>query len=268
MVYKINKKIKDLCLLISFFILCIILNWDIFKNLFPKKYNNIIYKKSTKSIEPKKSSDSVFIKNSREYWEKRYANGGNSGVGSYNYLAEFKAEILNNFVTKNNINTVIEWGSGDCNQLSLANYKNYIGYDVSQTAIRICSKKFENDSTKKFFHLDNNFVNDKKADLSISLDVIYHLIEDDVFDLYMNNLFSSSNKFVCIYSTNNNSGGEQHVKHRKFTDWIDIHMSKNWKLKEFIPNKYRISRKKREITSQADFYFYEKNERKSHFYFF
>ena len=36
-------------------------------------------------------------------------------------------------------------------------------------------------------------------------------------------------------------------------------MSKNWKLKEFIPNKYRISRKNREITSQADFYFYEKN---------
>ena len=63
--------------------------------------NNIVYKNSTKSIEPKKSSNSVFIKNSHEYWEKRYASGGNSGAGSYNYLAEFKAEILNNFVTKN-----------------------------------------------------------------------------------------------------------------------------------------------------------------------
>ena len=259
MFYKINKKLKDLCLLISFFAFCIILNWDIFKKLLPKKLNNNVSKKNTKSIEQKKSSDSVFIKNSREYWEKRYASGGNSGAGSYNYLAEFKAEILNNFVTKNNINTVIEWGSGDCNQLSLANYKNYIGYDVSQTAIRICSKKFKNDSTKKFIYLDNNFVNDKKADLSISLDVIYHLIEDDVFDLYMNNLFSSSNKFVCIYSSNNNSGGGKHVKHRKFTDWIDKYMSKDWKLKEFIPNKYHISRKNREITSQADFYFYEKN---------
>ena len=101
-------------------------------------------------------------------------------------------------------------------------------------------------------------MNDKKADLSISLDVIYHLIEDDVFDLYMNNLFSSSNKFVCIYSSNSNSGGK-HVKHRKFTDWIDKYMSKDWKLKEFIPNKYHIRRKNREITSQADFYFYEKN---------
>ena len=105
MLYKINKKLKDLCLLISFFALCIISNWYIFKKLLPKKLNNIVYKNNTKSIEPKKSSDSVFIKNSREYWEKRYASGGNSGAGSYNYLAEFKAEILNNFVTENNINS-------------------------------------------------------------------------------------------------------------------------------------------------------------------
>lgn len=30
---------------------------------------------------------------SDQYWEKRYANGGNSGSGSYSKLAEFKAEL-------------------------------------------------------------------------------------------------------------------------------------------------------------------------------
>ena len=86
----------------------------------------------------------------------------------------------------------IEWGSGECNQLSLANYKNYIGYDISQTAIKICKNKFNNDKTKMFIHMSDNFTNNIKADLSISLDEIYHLLEDNAFNLYMQNLFNSS----------------------------------------------------------------------------
>lgn len=36
--------------------------------------------------------------NSRNYWNDRYKNRGNSGSGSYNKLAEFKTEIINNFI--------------------------------------------------------------------------------------------------------------------------------------------------------------------------
>ena len=35
---------------------------------------------------------------SAQYWDERYATGGTSGSGSYNRLAAFKAEILNEFV--------------------------------------------------------------------------------------------------------------------------------------------------------------------------
>ena len=48
-------------------------------------------------------------------------------------------------------------------------------------------------------------MNDKKADLSISLDVIYHLIEDDVFDLYMNNLISSFASILLIVIVEENN---------------------------------------------------------------
>ena len=98
-------------------------------------------------------------------------------------MALFQVSIINNLVSKNNINTVIEWGSDDCNQLSLANYKNFIGFNASKTAIKIYKAKFKNDFTKTFIHITNNFINDKKADLSISLDVLYHLIEDNVFNI-------------------------------------------------------------------------------------
>ena len=87
---------------------------------------------------------------SKEYWERRYAEGGNSGAGSYNKLAEFKAEIINNFVKENCVQTVIEFGCGDGNQLSLAHYQKYTGFDVSKTAITLCKKRFKGDHTKTF----------------------------------------------------------------------------------------------------------------------
>ena len=197
---------------------------------------------------------------SKDYWEKRYAYGGNSGPGSYNHLAKFKAAIINNFVNNNNISTVIEWGCGDGNQLTLATYKNYIGYDVSQSAINICKKKFYNDSTKAFYHLNNNFINNKTADLSLSLDVIYHLIEDNTFEVYMNNLFKSSNKYIIIYSSNVDKIDTKvfYVRHRKFSNWIDKYMSKNWKLKDYIPNKYPLDLNYKGAKSFSNFYIYEK----------
>ena len=83
---------------------------------------------------------------SKNYWIERYDSGGNSGDGSYGKLAEFKAEILNEFVQQNNIKTIIEYGSGDGNQLTLAEYPSYTGFDVSPKALSLCREKFLNDS--------------------------------------------------------------------------------------------------------------------------
>lgn len=88
---------------------------------------------------------------SADYWERRYQSGGDSGAGSYNRLALFKAEILNEFVKSNNISSVIEWGCGDGNQLKLAQYPQYMGIDVSAKAIEICKEKFYEDSSKQFY---------------------------------------------------------------------------------------------------------------------
>ncbi len=193
--------------------------------------------------------------NSVEYWENRYKTNGNSGAGSYNRLAEFKAEIINDFVKKNNIETIIEFGCGDGNQLSLFNFKNYIGFDVSETVLNLCKNKFKDDNTKIFKHT-TEFKNEK-ADLVLSLDVIYHLIEDEVFELYMDNIFKASNKFVIIYSSNKNQEWCTHVRHRKFTDWIDKNQ-KQWKLYKFIPNKYPFDKDDQANTSFADFYIFKK----------
>lgn len=210
-----------------------------------------------------KALDFLYIQNkkwegSEKYWEERYKYGGNSGAGSYNRLAKFKAEVINKFVIEHNINSVIEWGCGDGNQLSLADYPEYIGYDISEKAIDICCKKYENDITKKFFWCGKtNFENKIKADLALSLDVIYHLVEDNVFQIYMDRLFDSSHRYICIYSCNYDKNAEEHVRCRKFTDYI-IKNYKEWKLIEYYPNKYPYKEEDPDHTSWSEFFFYGK----------
>jgi SAM-dependent methyltransferase len=84
----------------------------------------------------------ILFPGSKKYWDNRYCQGGHSGAGSYGQLAEFKADVLNKFVLENDIQSVIEFGCGDGNQLSLAKYPHYIGIDVSPKAIEICRKLF------------------------------------------------------------------------------------------------------------------------------
>lgn len=192
---------------------------------------------------------------SANYWEERYAKAGNSGAGSYGRLARFKAEVLNEFVATHKVRSVIEFGHGDGNQLVLAKYPQYLGFDVSETAVTICENKFSEDKTKEF-RLMNDY-RGEKAEVTLSLDVIYHLIEDGVFESYMKTLFAASTKYVIVYASNKtNEQWVKHVKHRKFTDWVEKN-EKDFKLLQFIPNKYPATdNSDNPNASFADFYIF------------
>src|SRR5690348_2935489 len=79
-----------------------------------------------------------FFPGSERYWESRYAKGGTSGAGSYGAEAQWKADVVNSWVAGHNITSVIDWGCGDGNQLTLARYPKYLGIDRSHNAIRKC----------------------------------------------------------------------------------------------------------------------------------
>jgi hypothetical protein len=201
--------------------------------------------------------------NSKEYWQNRYVGGGNSGAGSYGRLAKYKATFLNEFVSENSIQSVIEFGSGDGNQLTLAEYPAYLGLDVSVESIEQCLRLFSTDVSKSFmlyepttYHDPQGFVG---ADLSLSLDVIFHLVEDGVFEKYIHDLFNSARRFVIIYASNRNDYNPNipHLKHRKFTSYIDKKIS-GWSLKTSVENDYPFDPNDPDETSYSDFYIYEK----------
>jgi SAM-dependent methyltransferase len=190
-----------------------------------------------------------------KYWEKRYRLNKNSGDGSYNELAKFKASIINAFIQAHYIDYMIELGHGDGNQLSYFGIKKYLGFDISPTVVAKCKNKFKRDTTKKFLTLDR--FNNHKAELILSLDVIYHLIDDKVYNEYMRKMFSASQKFVIIYSSNDDTikSNASYVKHRNFTKWIDTNYN-NFTLVEYIRNPYSGNSKGKSL---ADFYIYGKD---------
>lgn len=212
-----------------------------------------ILRKIKNTIVDLKNRQAMAAFESEKYWVDRYAAGRNSGSGSYNHLAEFKAEILNNFVDTQQVRSVIEYGCGDGNQLKLSNYPQYIGFDVSPGAISLCQQIFAGDPTKEF-KLAKDY-RDERAELTLSLDVLYHLIEDSVFESYLTRLFDSATKYVIIYSSDKDEQQSlSHIKHRKFTQWVEQNRPQ-WQLLEHIPNRYPDNGN-HEQTSFADFYIY------------
>lgn len=187
---------------------------------------------------------------SKKYWNNRYVKGGNSGAGSYNNLAQFKGDVINNFIEKNEIKSIVDYGVGDGNQLKLINTEKliYTGIDVSEFIISKCKEEFKDDITKRFIHADN-IDNELKAELVISCDVIYHLIEEHVYKEYMEKLFSMSKKYVIIYAKNEDINRAVHVKFRKFSNYIESNLPE-WTCKEHIINKVK--------PEASSFYIYKK----------
>jgi SAM-dependent methyltransferase len=193
---------------------------------------------------------------SARFWEENYAQGRTSGNGSYGALAEGKRRFLNELVRARAVRSVIEFGCGDGNQLSLADYPRYVGLDVSRTAIGLCQRRFADDASKSFFLYDGACFTDRagvfRAELALSVDVVYHLTEDAVFETYLRHLFAAGQQLVVIYSTNMDIGGTApHVRHRRFTPWVEA-ACPEWRLAQVTPGPNTER-------ARADFFVYERS---------
>jgi len=173
------------------------------------------------------------FKGSNDYWTSRYKLGGDSGRGSEGRAAEYKAQVLNRFVADHAIHSVIEFGCGDGRQLTIAAYPKYTGIDISTDAIARCRQAFASHSEMNFMLAEE--YDGTTADLSMSLDVIYHLIEDDIYDAYLDHLFTAGKRYVAIYSTTGDAKAQtlKHVRHRTVDKDIEVRFPKFVRMTEY-----------------------------------
>lgn len=197
------------------------------------------------------------------YWNGRYISGGNSGNGSYGKLANEKNNIVNNIVEKNNIQSVCELGCGDGNYLINSKYSKYVGYDISKRAIELCEEKIKNKDYH--FYVQDKDTKIEKAELFLSLEVLFHITNQSDYFNYINNLFNNSTKYVIIQAFNgsnhdmlrkHNINAPHHCFFREFTKYIDTKFN-DWALLEIIKSEFPFGKhNKKGIFS--DFYVYEK----------
>ena len=192
---------------------------------------------------------------SAAYWEQRYRAGGHSGAGSYGRLAAFKADFLNALISFNAITSAIEFGCGDGNQLAQLDIPDYVGLDIAPAAIARCRQRFAGQPGRDFRHMDDR-AGLAAAELALSLDVIYHLVEDDVFDDYMQALFNHDWRFVVIYASDLDAEWpSRHVRHRRFTAHVAQHFP-DWQRAAVVPNIYPYDPAQPDETSFAAFHVY------------
>jgi hypothetical protein len=85
----------------------------------------------------------------------------------------------------------------------------------------------------------------------VSLDVVYHLTEDAVFETYLGHLFAAGRRLVVIYSTNMEiSDAAPHVRHRRFTPWVAANCPE-WALAE-------VTQGPNTEDARADFFVYQR----------
>lgn len=193
------------------------------------------------------------------YWQARYAAGGDSGAGSYGKFATFKARVLNSLFAEAGLHSVIEFGSGDGNQLRLLQMADYTGVDISPDAVARCRALYAGQPGRRFLTLDDYLAASPQpqADCALSLDVIYHLVEDETFHAYMRRLFAAATRMVVVYSSNHDEAVQadgSHIRHRAFTRWVETHQP-SWRLLRHVPNAYPFRGDYR-TGSFADFYIY------------
>ena len=75
-------------------------------------------------------ANNEFIKKggSSAYWEKRYKSGGDAGASAYNHLAQFKIDVINQFLDEYpDVTICYEWGFGDGALLDKIHFPAYVG---------------------------------------------------------------------------------------------------------------------------------------------
>ena len=151
-----------------------------------------------------------------KYAKKEDANslgGDGSGYGSD---PENNAEFLKKLTTiveENNIQSVVDFGCGSHYMYNDYTWpqtvKEYIGYDVSTTAVQRARKNCKHKCCKFEYLEDYDKIN--QADLLIVKDVFQHWPERFVVDFLEKNLYKYKHIVVC--------GNPQETVNKEYFDW-------------------------------------------------
>lgn len=122
-----------------------------------------------------------------------------SGAGSRGDLLKFKIDFVNKFVKDYEVSSILDLGCGDLHFASQLSVDKYTGVDIVDHVhpTSIAAKDFTT-KVSRFDELDDV----DGAELCMSIDVLYHILPDEVDYLHaaLDNLFIKSTKYILVYA--------------------------------------------------------------------
>ncbi len=125
---------------------------------------------------------------------------------------------------------------------------------MAPSAIQRCRDLFASDPTRCFLVYDPYRFDPAglKAELGLSLEVLFHLTEDALYQRYLQHLFGTATRWVVIFAPDepDQTGGQfPHLRPRQFSRDIPA----GWTLQRHDSNPHRD-------ISMSDFFVFEKNQ--------
>jgi hypothetical protein len=131
-----------------------------------------------------------------DYWERRYSQGGTSGLGSVGKSREWKWNHI--LAHAGMMDEVIDIGCGDLRFWEGRNCENYIGIDVSPTIIQ---KNIRERPHWKFILQDAQTpIKGIGARIVLCLDLLFHILDDSTYFRILENLCMYSKEWIFIFT--------------------------------------------------------------------
>jgi len=148
----------------------------------------------------------------KEFWDKKYAEGGISGKGSIGKYRNWKWGMINQVIGP--FKSLIDVGCGDlsfwkhpiANRIQKQKDFRYVGIDISDNIIsRNRAFAFRVKPKLNFICDSAHFLLDlKKAQVVFCLDLLFHIMDDFRFELTLDNLCKYSSEWIVIYTWHKN----------------------------------------------------------------
>lgn len=172
-----------------------------------------------------------------EYWENIYASGGNSGAGSRGKLKDWKwSQITESIGDTSNI---VDIGCGDMKFIGGHEPINYVGIDISKTIIDVNKLVYPN---YIFYNINaDQYIPQLRAPVVLCMDLLFHIIDDDIYYKILDNIIKYSSKYIVIYSWDKNPiplwnlkaryyGSNKYQKFRNFDNDVKRFESRGFEL--------------------------------------
>jgi SAM-dependent methyltransferase len=134
-------------------------------------------------------------------WEDHYKSGGKSGDPSdYAKSREWKHTIIARYCDIKN-NSIIDIGCGDLQFWQGRRPAKYTGIDISPTIIAAHTEKYPE---RTFICASSDETLNISADMVMCFDMLWHIMDDNVYADTISNMKFYSKKYIIIYTWNSN----------------------------------------------------------------